>query len=95
MAVELKVPAVGESINEVFIGTWLKQEGDSVEKDEPLVEVETDKATLEVPAASAGVLSKILKQEGDTADVGEVIAHIDESGAAESDSDSERLGQGD
>ena len=89
MAVDLKVPSVGESINEVFIGTWLKQEGDSVEKDEALVEVETDKATLEVPAPNAGVLSKILKQEGDTADVGEVIAEIDESGAAQGDSDDE------
>ena len=89
MAVDLKVPSVGESINEVFIGTWLKQEGDSVEKDEALVEVETDKATLEVPAPNAGVLSKILKQEGDTADVGEVIAEIDESAAASGDSDSE------
>lgn len=82
MAVELKVPTVGESITEVFIGTWLKQEGDSVALDEPLVEVETDKATLEVPATAAGVLSKILKQEGDSADIGEVIAHIEEGAAA-------------
>ena len=83
MAVELTVPAVGESINEVFIGTWLKKEGDSVEKDEALVEVETDKATLEIPASVAGTLSKILKKEGDSADIGEVIAHISEGGAAE------------
>ena len=78
MAVDLKVPTVGESISEVFIGTWLKNEGDSVEKDEPLVEVETDKATLEVPASVSGVLSKIMKKEGDTAEVGEVIAQIEE-----------------
>ncbi len=83
MAVELTVPAVGESINEVFIGTWLKKEGDSVAKDEALVEVETDKATLEIPASVAGTLSKILKKEGDSADIGEVIAHISEGGAAE------------
>lgn len=57
MAIELKVPEVGESITEVFIGTWLKEEGETVEKDEALVEVETDKATLEVPAPSAGTLS--------------------------------------
>jgi 2-oxoglutarate dehydrogenase E2 component (dihydrolipoamide succinyltransferase) len=74
---DVKVPSVGESISEVFIGTWLKQPGDRVEKDEPLVEVETDKATLEVPATDAGVLSEILKQEGDAAEVGEVIARIE------------------
>jgi 2-oxoglutarate dehydrogenase E2 component (dihydrolipoamide succinyltransferase) len=74
---DVKVPSVGESISEVFIGTWLKQPGDRVEKDEPLVEVETDKATLEVPATEAGVLSEILKQEGDAAEVGEVIARIE------------------
>ncbi len=82
MAVELKVPAVGESITEVYIGAWLKQEGDAVEKDEPLVEVETDKATLEVPATVSGTLSKVLKQEGESADVGEVIAHVAEGEAA-------------
>lgn len=82
MAVDLKVPTVGESISEVFIGTWLKSEGDSVEKDEPLVEVETDKATLEVPASVSGTLSKIMKNEGDTAEVGEVIAQIEEGAAS-------------
>jgi 2-oxoglutarate dehydrogenase E2 component (dihydrolipoamide succinyltransferase) len=80
MAVDLKVPSVGESITEVFIGSWLKQQGEAVEKDEPLVEVETDKATLEVPASVSGVLSEVLKQEGDSAEVGEVIARI-EAGA--------------
>ncbi len=81
MPVELKVPEVGESITEVFIGEWLKSEGDTVEKDEALVEVETDKATLEVPASVGGTLTKVLKQQGDTAEVGEVIAHISEEGA--------------
>ena len=80
MAVELKVPEVGESITEVFIGEWLKSEGDTVEKDEALVEVETDKATLEVPASVGGTLTKVLKKQGDTAEVGEVIAHIAEEG---------------
>ena len=83
MPTELKVPEVGESINEVYIGQWLKSEGDAVEKDEPLVEVETDKATLEVPASAAGTLSRVLKKEGDTANVGEVIAHISAAGEAE------------
>src|SRR5690625_1393236 len=81
MAIELKVPEVGESVTEVFIGSWLKQEGDSVSADEPVVELETDKATMEAPAPVSGKLVKLLKAEGDSATVGEVIAHI-EKGAA-------------
>ncbi len=83
MPVDLKVPAVGESITEVFIGTWLKKPGEAVAKDEPVVEVETDKATLEVPAPVAGVLREVLKDEGDSAQVGDVIARIEEGAAAE------------
>ncbi len=82
MPVDLKVPSVGESITEVFIGSWLKREGESVEKDEAVVEVETDKATLEVPASVSGVLSQVLKQEGDAAAVGEVIARIEPGAVA-------------
>jgi 2-oxoglutarate dehydrogenase E2 component (dihydrolipoamide succinyltransferase) len=78
MSVEIKVPPVGESISEVFIGTWLKAEGDVVDKDESLVELETDKATLEVSATVAGTLGKVLKAEGETAMVGDVIAVIEE-----------------
>lgn len=78
MVQQLKVPASGESIQEVQIGQWLKQEGDWVALDEPVVELETDKASLEVPAPAAGVLEKILKQEGEEAQVGEVIALINE-----------------
>jgi 2-oxoglutarate dehydrogenase E2 component (dihydrolipoamide succinyltransferase) len=81
MAVELKVPAVGESVSEVFIGAWLKQEGDRVSVDEPLVEVETDKATVEVPASVSGTLAKVLKKQGESAQVGEVIAHLEEGAA--------------
>lgn len=77
---DVKVPEVGESITEVFIGAWLKNEGDTVAQDEPLVEIETDKATLEVPAPVAGTLSGVLKRQGDAATVGETIAQI---GAAE------------
>lgn len=84
---EVKVPEVGESISEVFIGSWLKNEGDSVAKDEPLVEIETDKATLELPAPIAGVLSGITKKQGDAATVGEVIAQIGEGEAAAPSSD--------
>lgn len=76
MAIELKVPSVGESITEVVVGRWLKQEGQRVAKDEALVEIETDKATLEVPAPEAGTL-KVLKQAGEGALVGEVIAWLE------------------
>ena len=79
MPVELKVPSVGESIYEVVIGEWLKAEGEWVEADEPVVALETDKASLEVPAPSAGTLVKLLKKEGDSANVGDVIAHLDAS----------------
>jgi 2-oxoglutarate dehydrogenase E2 component (dihydrolipoamide succinyltransferase) len=79
MSVELKVPAVGESITEVFVGEWYKSEGDSVGRDENLVELESEKATFDAPAPAAGVLSKILKQTGESAQVGEVIAYIDET----------------
>ena len=91
MAVDLKVPTVGESITEVFIGSWLKQEGDPVSEDEPLVEVETDKATLEVPATASGVLSKILKNEGDSAEIGEVIAQIEAGAKSEEKSEKKEV----
>ncbi|WP_135257472.1 2-oxoglutarate dehydrogenase complex dihydrolipoyllysine-residue succinyltransferase [Thermus caldilimi] len=77
---ELKVPSVGESIVEVEIGAWLKREGESFAQDEPLVELITDKATLELPAPFAGTLTKILKRTGETARVGEAIALL-EAGA--------------
>src|SRR5579871_5730751 len=77
--VELKVPTVGESITEVQIGDWLKGEGEFVEKDQPLVEIESDKATVELPAPSAGKISKVIKRKGERANVGEVIGHLDES----------------
>ncbi|MEO0652700.1 MAG: biotin/lipoyl-containing protein [Planctomycetota bacterium] len=81
MPSELKVPAVGESVTEVQIGTWLKQQGESVAVDEPLVEIESDKATVELPSPVAGVLTELLKQPGDMAEVGEVIGYVDESAA--------------
>lgn len=82
MATDVKVPAAGESISEVYIGTWLKKPGDKVSADEAIVELETDKATLEVPAPTAGVLLEVLKKEGEAAGIGEVIARIDESATA-------------
>lgn len=82
MTIELKVPSVGESITEVEIGSWLKTEGDTVAKDEPVAMIETEKATMELPAPIAGTLAKVLKQPGETAKVGETIAHL-EAGKAE------------
>ncbi len=73
MAIELKIPAVGESITEVMIGEWLKAEGDWVAADEPVVIIETDKVNVELPAPEDGILAKILKQEGDDAEVGDVV----------------------
>jgi 2-oxoglutarate dehydrogenase E2 component (dihydrolipoamide succinyltransferase) len=77
---ELRIPALGESITEATIGKWKRAEGDAVKSDEPLVEVESDKATLEVPSPGTGVLRKILHQSGATVRVGDVIAEI-EAGA--------------
>lgn len=81
MAVELKIPAVGESITEVTIASWLKQDGDYVEMDETVAELESDKATVELNAASAGVL-KILVEEGTDVEIGSVVATIDTDAAA-------------
>src|SRR6185436_12209887 len=78
MSIELKIPAVGESVQEVQIGRWLKQPGEEVQEDQSVVELETDKASLEVPAPRSGVLEKILKKEGETVSVGEVIGYIQE-----------------
>jgi 2-oxoglutarate dehydrogenase E2 component (dihydrolipoamide succinyltransferase) len=84
MSIELKIPDVGESIREVQIGRWLKQEGDAVAQDEDVVELETDKASMELPAPSAGVMGKILKREGETVAVGDVIGYIERDGNAPS-----------
>jgi 2-oxoglutarate dehydrogenase E2 component (dihydrolipoamide succinyltransferase) len=77
MAIELKIPSVGESITEVEIGQWLKAEGDAVGKDENVVTLESEKATVELPAPSEGTLSKIVKKTGEKAAIGEVIGYIE------------------
>jgi len=79
MSLELKVPGIGESIQEATVGLWKKAEGDYVSVDEPLVEIESEKATLAVPAPAAGVLKKILRKQGDTVTIGEVLAEIDDA----------------
>mgnify|MGYP002623919133 FL=1 len=87
MPVELKIPSVGESVTEVYIGEWRKSSGDHVEKDEEVVEIESEKATFDIPAPAAGVLAKIVKQNGETAQVGDVIALIEEGEADETPSE--------
>src|SRR5581483_3013186 len=76
--VEMKVPSPGESITEVTIARWLKQTGDVVEKDEPLAEIDSDKATLTLNAEDSGKI-EILASEGDTVKVGQVVVKIDNS----------------
>jgi 2-oxoglutarate dehydrogenase E2 component (dihydrolipoamide succinyltransferase) len=84
MSVELKVPSVGESITEVQIGDWLKNAGEAVNADEGVVVIETDKVTVELPAPSAGVVTKMLKKKGDKALVGEIIGYMEAGDAAPS-----------
>ena len=78
MSVELIVPTLGESITEATVSKWLKKIGESFEVDEPLVEIETDKITVEVPAPSAGVLSEIKVKEGKDVNIGGVLGIIGE-----------------
>ena len=77
MPIELTIPEVGESISEVQIGEWLKAEGDYVTRNEEVVVIETDKATVEIPAPESGKVAKILKKSGETAAVHEIIGYID------------------
>jgi 2-oxoglutarate dehydrogenase E2 component (dihydrolipoamide succinyltransferase) len=77
MAIELKIPSVGESVTEVEIGQWLKSEGDAVAKDESVVMLESEKASVELPAPSDGTLGKIVKRTGEKASIGEVIGSIE------------------
>src|SRR5262249_49645452 len=78
---EIRVPALGESVTEATIGKWFKKPGDAVAVDEPLVELETDKVTIEVPAPAAGVLADIGAKDGDTVAVGAVLGQIKEGAA--------------
>jgi 2-oxoglutarate dehydrogenase E2 component (dihydrolipoamide succinyltransferase) len=78
MATEIKVPTLGESVTEATIGQWFKKEGDAVLRDEPLVELETDKVTVEVPAPVGGRLEKIAVKDGETVSVGSLLAILAE-----------------
>src|SRR6185437_65908 len=82
MAIDIKVPALGESVTEASVGRWLKKAGDAVAMDDPLVEIETDKVTLEINAPVAGTLEDIAVAEGATVNVGAILGHIAEGKAA-------------
>ena len=82
MTVDVKVPVLAESIPDATLLEWRKQPGDTVDKDEILIELETDKVVLEIPAPEAGVLTEVLKQNGDTVLSQEVLARIDSAGSA-------------
>jgi 2-oxoglutarate dehydrogenase E2 component (dihydrolipoamide succinyltransferase) len=79
---EIRVPTLGESVTEATIGKWFKQPGDAVAVDEPLVELETDKVTIEVPAPAAGTLSAIAAKNGDTVAVGALLGEIKDGAVA-------------
>ncbi|WP_305793860.1 biotin/lipoyl-containing protein, partial [Nocardia altamirensis] len=82
MAFSVQMPALGESVTEGTVTRWLKQEGDTVEVDEPLLEVSTDKVDTEIPSPVAGVLSKIVAQEDDVVEVGGELGVIGDAGEA-------------
>ena len=92
MAISVQMPALGESVTEGTVTRWLKQEGDTVELDEPLLEVSTDKVDTEIPSPAAGVLTKIVAQEDDTVEVGGELAVIGD--ASEDGEASRRAGPG-
>uniref|UniRef100_UPI0027D227D0 biotin/lipoyl-containing protein n=1 Tax=Tahibacter caeni TaxID=1453545 RepID=UPI0027D227D0 len=82
MTIEVKVPVLPESVSDATIATWHKKAGDAVKRDENLVDLETDKVVLEVPAPADGVLKEIRRQSGDTVNSQEVIAVIEEGAVA-------------
>ena len=91
MSTSVTLPALGESVTEGTVSRWLKQVGDTVEADEPLLEVSTDKVDTEIPSPTSGVLLEIKAQEDETVEVGAVLAVIGEASEAGGDSGGERL----
>lgn len=85
--IEVPMPQMGESIAEGTVSRWLKQPGDAIERDEPILEISTDKVDAEIPAPAAGVLSQVLVAEGETVEVGTVVAFIDSGAGASANSD--------
>ena len=78
MSEKILVPVLGESITEATVARWLKNKGDSVSVDEPIVELETDKVNLEVPSPVGGIISEINSKDGDTVEVGSVLGLVSE-----------------
>ncbi|WP_304325328.1 biotin/lipoyl-containing protein, partial [Corynebacterium frankenforstense] len=89
-ATDIAMPELGESVTEGTITQWLKNVGDTVEEDEPLLEVSTDKVDTEVPSPASGTLLEILAEEDDTVDVGDVIARVGDADAAPASDDSDK-----
>ena len=81
MSEKILVPALGESITEATVSKWLKNEGDKIDADEPIVELETDKVNLEVPSPISGVLTKINSKDGSVVEVGAILGSVTESGS--------------
>ena len=91
---EIRVPTLGESVTEATIGRWFKKAGDAVAVDEPLVELETDKVTIEVPAPSAGMLGEITAKDGETVAVGALLGQITDGAAGAAAKPRRRAGEG-
>ena len=83
MSEKIVVPALGESITEATVAKWLKNAGDAVEADEPIVELETDKVNLEVPSPVTGVLTEINSKDGSVVEVGALLGSVSENGSSE------------
>ena len=82
MSEKIIVPALGESITEATVSKWLKNEGDKIEVDEPIVELETDKVNLEVPSPISGILTKINSQDGSVVEVGALLGSVSENSSS-------------
>src|SRR6202011_1447371 len=82
MTTEIRVPTLGESVTEATIGRWFKQPGEAVAADEPVVELETDKVTVEVPAPASGVLAEIVAKDGETVSAGALLGQIGDAASA-------------
>ena len=87
MSIDIHVPTLGESISDATIARWIKKAGDAVAADEPIVELETDKVTLEVPSPVAGKLGEIIAAEGETVEVGALLARVEEGAAGPNGAD--------
>ena len=84
MSEKILVPVLGESITEATVAKWLKNAGDTVEADEPIVELETDKVNLEVPSPVKGILTEINSKDGSVVEVGALLGSVSENGSADS-----------